>query len=221
MPAPHEARHDPIPAGRQLPARRRRHADGGMEARGGRRPTSTTTTPSRGAGESGELVESEVLAGPDLAKIVTSDGAGDGRHRRPVPGVQGVAGRLPDRRRRVGGAGDRDRGAALGRARAGRRATQQPIQVRQVMDGSPADATRWTSSSSTWAADAEPRRPASRTCCATLRRRSSARSPAGRATSTPPRTPSRRRCSRRPGIGPATASRRTRAAGCSGPPAGG
>ena len=43
------------------------------------------------------------------------------RHRRAVPGVQGVGGRLPDRRRRVRGARDRDRRAALGRARAGRR----------------------------------------------------------------------------------------------------
>ena len=69
--------------------------------------------------DSGELVESEVLAGPDLAKIVTSDGADRARrHRRPVPGVQGVARRLPDRRRRVGGARDRDRRRDLGRARA-------------------------------------------------------------------------------------------------------
>ena len=48
---------------------------------------------------SGELVDSTILTGPDLAKIVTSDGDGAGRHRRAVPGVQGVAGRLPDRRR--------------------------------------------------------------------------------------------------------------------------
>ena len=71
--------------------------------------------------DSGELVESEVLAGPDLAKIVTSDGDRAGGHRRAVPGVQGVARRLPDRRRGVGGAGDRDRREDLGRARARRR----------------------------------------------------------------------------------------------------
>ena len=51
--------------------------------------------------ENGELVESEVLAGPDLAKIVTSNGGALVRHGLTVPGVQGVGGRLPDRRRRV------------------------------------------------------------------------------------------------------------------------
>ena len=47
--------------------------------------------------------------------------------------------------------------------------------------------------------------PTSRTCCASWRRRSSARSRAGPATSTRPRTPCRRRCSPRPSTGRATA----------------
>src|SRR5262245_29637932 len=42
------------------------------------------------------------------------------RHRRPVPGVQGVAGGLPGRRCRLGGACARDRRASLGRAGTGR-----------------------------------------------------------------------------------------------------
>ena len=68
---------------------------------------------------SGELVDSTVLTGPDLAKIVTSDGRDRaGGHRRPVPGVQGVGRRLPDRRRGVRGARDRDRRAGVGGARA-------------------------------------------------------------------------------------------------------
>ncbi len=63
----------------------------------------------------GELVSSTILTGPDLAKIVRSDGVGAGRHRRTVPGVQGVAGRLPGRRGRLGGARPRDRVADVGR----------------------------------------------------------------------------------------------------------
>ena len=55
--------------------RRRRDADGGVEAGGDHRasrllPVRCTTSSSR----SGELVDSKVLTGPDLAKIVTSDG---------------------------------------------------------------------------------------------------------------------------------------------------
>ena len=46
----------------------------------------------------------------------------------------------------------------------------------------------------------------SRTCCASWRRRSSARSSAGTATSTPPRTRCRRRCSPRPRSGRPTGS---------------
>ena len=48
--------------------------------------------------------------------------------------------------------------------------------------------------------------PCSRTCCASSRRRSSARSCAGTGSSTPARTPSRRRCSRRRVQWPARAS---------------
>ena len=89
---------------------------------------------------SGELVQSEVLAGPDLAKIVTSDGRNtvvtDGPFQEFKEWLAGyqivdvesearaleIAGRLSA----VPGPG----GVAL----------QQPIQVRQVMDESPADA---------------------------------------------------------------------------------
>ena len=68
--------------------------------------------------ESGELIQTEILAGPDLGKIVTSDGdRRAGRDRRPVPGIQGVDRRLPDLRCRIGGSRGRDRGEALGGAR--------------------------------------------------------------------------------------------------------
>ena len=71
----------------------------------------------------GELVDAQGLAGPELAKFVTFDGvARPGGDRRPVPGVQGAARRLPDDRRRVGGAGHRDRGEGVGRAGSRRRA---------------------------------------------------------------------------------------------------
>ena len=45
----------------------------------------------------GELIETAVLAGPELAKVVTSNGEGAGGYRRPVPGVQGMGGGLSDR----------------------------------------------------------------------------------------------------------------------------
>ena len=71
--------------------------------------------------ERGELVDG---AGPDLAGARQGGrgrrGDGAGGHRRAVRRGQGVPGRLPDRRRRVRGAGARDRRAGLGRARAGR-----------------------------------------------------------------------------------------------------
>ncbi|GGV84486.1 hypothetical protein GCM10010228_62380 [Streptomyces massasporeus] len=55
--------------------------------------------------------------------------------------------------------------------------------------------------------------PRSRTCCAATRRRYSARWSDGTGTSTPPRTPYRRRCSRPPGSGPKRACPAIRAAG--------
>jgi hypothetical protein len=89
---------------------------------------------------SGELVQSEVLAGPDLAAIVTSDGASpvitDGpfqEFKEWLAGFQVVdvvsverAYEIAARLSAVPGPG----GVA----------TQQPIQVRQVMDEAPADA---------------------------------------------------------------------------------
>jgi hypothetical protein len=91
--------------------------------------------------DSGELVQSEVLTGPDLAKIVTSDGltapvVTDGpfqEFKEWLAGYQIVdvesearAIEIAARISAVPGPG----GAA----------TQQPIQVRQVMDQAPADA---------------------------------------------------------------------------------
>jgi hypothetical protein len=90
---------------------------------------------------SGELVQSEVLTGPDLAKIVTSDGLAapvvtDGpfqEFKEWLAGYQIVdvesearAIEIAARLSAVPGPG----GAA----------TQQPIQVRQVMDQAPSDA---------------------------------------------------------------------------------
>jgi hypothetical protein len=89
---------------------------------------------------SGELVQSEVLAGPDLAKIVTSDGA-------TAPVV--TDGPFPEFKEWVAGYQNVD---VESEARAieiaaklsavpgpGGAATQQPIQVRQVMDDAPSD----------------------------------------------------------------------------------
>jgi hypothetical protein len=89
---------------------------------------------------SGELVESEVLAGPDLAKIVTSDGltapvVTDGpfqEFKEWLAGYQIVdvesEGRAIEIAARIS--------AVPG---PGGRATKQPIQVRQVMDQAPSD----------------------------------------------------------------------------------
>ena len=89
--------------------------------------------------ESGELVRTEVLAGPDLAKIVTSDGTApvvtDGpfqEFKEWLAGYQIVdvdsearAIEIAARVSAVPGPGGRP--------------TQQPIQVRQVMDEAPSD----------------------------------------------------------------------------------
>ena len=62
---------------------------------------------------SGELLDSQVLTGPDLAKIVTSDGTAPVVTDGPFLEFEEVARRLPDRGRGVGGAGDRDRREGL------------------------------------------------------------------------------------------------------------
>ena len=90
---------------------------------------------------SGELVESEVLAGPDLAKIVTSDGATapvvtDGpfqEFKEWVAGYQIVDVESEARAIEIAAKISAVPGA-------GGVATQQPIQVRQVMDDVPSDA---------------------------------------------------------------------------------
>jgi hypothetical protein len=90
---------------------------------------------------SGELVESEVLVGPDLAKIVTSDGVTapvvtDGpfqEFKEWLAGYQIVD--VESEARAIEIAAKLSAVPGPGGA-----ATQQPIQVRQVMDHSPSDA---------------------------------------------------------------------------------
>ena len=77
------------------------------------------------------------------------------------------------------------------------------VDVRPIARGSPSDLET----------DAVTDDRASRTCCAGWRRRSSARWSAATGTSTPPRTRCRRRCSRPPRSGRATACRTTRGPG--------
>jgi hypothetical protein len=88
---------------------------------------------------SGELVESEVLAGPDLAKIVTSDGTApvvtDGpfqEFKEWLAGYQIVDVESEARAIEIAAKISAVPGP-------GGVATQQPIQVRQVMDEAPSD----------------------------------------------------------------------------------
>jgi hypothetical protein len=89
---------------------------------------------------SGELVASEVLAGPNLAKIVTSDGENapvvtDGpfqEFKEWVAGYQIVDVESEERAIEIAGKISAVPGP-------GGAATQQPIQVRQVMDDAPSD----------------------------------------------------------------------------------
>jgi hypothetical protein len=89
---------------------------------------------------SGELVQSEVLAGPDLAKIVTSDGltapvVTDGpfqEFKEWLAGYQIVDVESEERAIEIATKISAVPGP-------GGAATQQPIQVRQVMDNAPSD----------------------------------------------------------------------------------
>src|SRR5215218_7796585 len=89
---------------------------------------------------SGELVQSEVLAGPDLAKIVTSDGltapvVTDGpfqEFKEWLAGYQIVDVETEERAIEIAAKISAVPGP-------GGVATQQPIQVRQVMDEAPSD----------------------------------------------------------------------------------
>jgi hypothetical protein len=89
---------------------------------------------------SGELVQSEVLAGPDLAKIVTSDGmtapvVTDGpfqEFKEWLAGYQIVDVESEARALEIAAKISAVPGP-------GGAATQQPIQVRQVMDNAPSD----------------------------------------------------------------------------------
>jgi hypothetical protein len=91
--------------------------------------------------ESGELVASEVLAGPDLAKIVTADGVTapvvtDGpfqEFKEWVAGYQIVDVESEDRAIEIAAKISAVPGP-------GGVATQQPIQVRQIMDQAPSNA---------------------------------------------------------------------------------
>jgi hypothetical protein len=89
--------------------------------------------------DSGELVQHEVLAGPDLAKIVTSDGAApvvtDGpfqEFKEWLAGYQIVDVESEERAIEIAAKVSAVPGP-------GGVATQQPIQVRQVMDQAPSD----------------------------------------------------------------------------------
>ena len=175
------------------------------------RPTSTTTGPCTSElVASGELVESEVLAGPDLAKIVTSDGSTapvvtDGPFQEFKEWLAGYQIVDVDSEARAIEIAAQD----LGRARTGRRG-RSSSRSRSARSWTRRRRTRprWRPTSQTAGeARAEPavrrRGPAARAGAAGPRR---ARPPV-RATSTRPRTPCRRRCSRPPATGRATASR--------------
>jgi hypothetical protein len=89
--------------------------------------------------ESGELVGGEILTGPDLAKVVTSDGATtvvtDGpfqEFKEWVAGYQIVDVESEERALEIAGLVS----AVPGR---GGVPTQQPIQVRRIMDEGPSD----------------------------------------------------------------------------------
>jgi hypothetical protein len=108
--------------------------------------------------ESGELVESEVLSPPDLAKIVTSDGTApvvtDGpfqEFKEWLAGYQIVDVESEARAIEIAGKISAVPGP-------GGVPTQQPIQVRQLMDKAPADAAEMRRSFSTRAESAEPSR---------------------------------------------------------------
>ena len=121
-----------------------RHPDGGVEARGDRGAPRLLPGPRAGAREQRRAGP---VGGPRRARPGKDRDLGRrhraGRHRRPVPGVQGVDRRLPDRRRRLRGSGDRDRGEGSRPCRAQAVAsTQQPIIVRQVMEAGPSNASR-------------------------------------------------------------------------------
>ena len=90
---------------------------------------------------SGELVSSEVLAGPDLAKVVTSDGTAPTVTDGPFPefkewlaGYQIVDVDTEERAIEIAAKVSAVPGP-------GGVATQQPIQVRQVMDAGPSNAS--------------------------------------------------------------------------------
>jgi hypothetical protein len=90
--------------------------------------------------DSGELVESEVLAGPDLAKIVTSDGltapvVTDGPFQEVKEWAAGY--QIVDVESEARAIEIAAKISAV--PGPGGVATQQPIQVRQVMDHAPSD----------------------------------------------------------------------------------
>ena len=210
---------DEVPADRRLPERPRRVPDGRVEARGDRGPPRLLRALNAELEASGELVDSR---GPHRPR------PGQGRHlRRRSPPRSSPTAR--SRSSRNGSPATRSSTSSPRPARSRSPPGSRPCRAGRRPDAAahpgaaghgrrPSDVDRDGGlPRAARVARAERPRPPSRTCCASWRRRSSARSRAGRATSTRPRTPSRRRCSPPPTTGRATASRPTRAAGCCGP----
>src|SRR6476469_1053781 len=102
-------RHDAVPHRRGLPGRRRPGPDVGLDPRGGPGPPRLLRGAHRRARgqRRARLVHDPDRPRPRQDRPVRRRGAR--RHRRPLPGVQGVDGRLPGRRGRLGGARPRDR----------------------------------------------------------------------------------------------------------------
>ena len=78
-------------------------------------------------------VDTQALEGTERARIVTFDGRSAPVARRPVPGVEGVPGRLPDGRRRESGARPRDRRGGVPAPGPGGVPIQQEIEVRALL----------------------------------------------------------------------------------------
>src|SRR5262245_7999693 len=120
--APDGRQTNEVPDRRELRARSRRDTDGGVDAGRGRGPPRLLPRADPGAGREWRADRQyhphRARPGEDRPLRRPGSSGGDGR---TVPGVQGVAGRLPDRGGRVGRAGDRDRGAGLGSAGSERR----------------------------------------------------------------------------------------------------
>ena len=136
----------------------------------------------------GELLQNTALTGPETGEDRNLGRHRPGRDRRPVRRVQGDARGLPDGRRRDRGARHRDRGADLGVPGPDGIPIRAADEVRRDDERRGLETRRPRAAVTTASGD---RGPAARR----WRRRSSACwSRAATATSTLPKTPSRRRC---------------------------